>query len=154
MDLKKFRQIIREEVQKAIQDELKDILSEAVKIASTPQNPTFQPQPYIKTESTIKPKNSEILAKNNIPTSTGNPLLDILNETANSGEWKSLNSGYTSQDAAGWGGGINTPIVNTVNQMITNQGPVNNVNDINDIRIDAVPDFTGLMKNLKEKGKL
>jgi hypothetical protein len=35
--------------------------------------------------------------------------------------------------------------------MISKQGPVR---DINDVRIDAVPDFTGLMGKLKENGKL
>jgi hypothetical protein len=158
MDLKKFRQIIREEVKMAIQEELKSILSEAVQIASTPQNlskVTNITPPLIKRE--YKPKFSEIMAENKNSISTGNPMLDLLNETASEGEWRSLNGGYNASDAVNWAGGmpgmggINTPVVSSVNQMITTQGPVN---DINDVRIDAVPDFTGIMGKLKETGKL
>jgi hypothetical protein len=159
MDLKKFRQIIREEVKKAIQEELKDILSEAVVIASkpevSPKNESFKP--HVKVESNYKPSFSQIMGKEVPLKSTGNPILDLLNETAQSGEWKSLNGGYTSQDAVNWAGGLpgmggeNTPVVDSVEKMIKHQGPVH---DINDIRIDAVPDFTGLMGALKEKGKL
>lgn len=158
MDLKKFRQIIKEEVRQAIQEELKGIITEAIIIASTPEQKT-QPisQPYIKTESNYKPKFSEIMVENKTPISTGNPILDLLNETADSGEWKSLNGEFNAADAVGWNGGvpnmggINTPVVSSVNQMISNQGPIR---DINDVRIDAVPDFTGLMGKLKENGKL
>lgn len=156
MDLKKFRQIIREEVKQAIQEELKDILAEAVVIASTPEIKT-QTHPHIKTESTYKPKFSEIMTENKESVSTGNPILDLLNETANSGEWRSLNGGYTAQDVMSWSGGapgigdMNIPVVANVNQMVTQQGPVR---DINDVKIDAVPDFTGLMGKLKENGKL
>ena len=70
---------------------------------------------------------------------------------------KALNMNYTAQDAVNWSGGIpnmegaNTPVVSTVNQMISTQGPVR---DINDVKIDVVPDFTGLMNKFKEKGKL
>lgn len=166
MDLKKFKQIIREEVKKAIQEELKDILTEAIIIASEPKSPSVRvggqgtpnhTHPHVKIESTYKPKFSEIMAERRTPASTGNPILDLLNETANSGEWKSLNNGYTSQDVMSWAGGGpgmgggNTPVVSSVDQMITQQS---HVNDINDVRIDAVPDFTGLMSKLKENGKL
>jgi hypothetical protein len=48
-------------------------------------------------------------------------------------------------------GGANTPVVSSVDQMISKHAPVH---DINDVRIDAVPDFTGLMGKLKENGKL
>ena len=43
---------------------------------------------------------------------TGNPMLnDILNETAQGGEWKSINGPggvFNASQAQGWGGGINT----------------------------------------------
>ena len=45
MDVKQFRQIIREEVRKAMQDELRDILTEAVEIASRPEQPHSHTQP-------------------------------------------------------------------------------------------------------------
>jgi hypothetical protein len=160
MKLDVLRKLIREEVKKAIQEELKDILSEAVKIASTPKeesNIKHITQPHTKIKSKYKPKFSEIIAENKTSISTSNPILDLLNETANEGEWRSLNGGYNASDAVNWTGGmpsmggINTPVVPTVNQMISQQGPIN---DINDVRIDAVPDFTGLMSKLKENGKL
>lgn len=158
MKLDILRKLIREEVKTAIKEELKDILTEAIIIASKPEEKnqsTFQP--HTKIESTHKPKLSEVTTKKIVPTSTGNPLLDILNETAESGEWRSLNGGYNTSDAVNWAGGApgmggaNTPVVETVDQMITRQGPVR---DINDVSIDVVPDFTGLMGKLKENGNL
>ena len=54
MKLDAFRKIIREEIKKAIQEEMRDILLEAVKSASKPANsstPIKQPtQPYSKVE--------------------------------------------------------------------------------------------------------
>jgi len=159
MNLEALRKLIREEMRTVIQEELKSILTEAVVIASTPETKS-QVQKFdshVKTESTYKPKFSEIIAEKKAPVSTGNPMLDLLNETANEGEWRNLNSGFTAQDAVSWAGGMpgmggaNTPVVATVDQMISKQGPVH---DINDVRIDAVPDFTGLMGKLKETGKL
>ena len=84
-------------------------------------------------------------------------MFDLLNETANEGGWRSINGGYNAQDAVGWAGGMpgmggtNTPVVSSVDQMISQHAPAH---DINDVRIDAVPDFTGLMSKLKENGKL
>ena len=159
MKLDTLRKLIREEMRIVIQEELKSILTEAVVIASTPETKTQVQNfnPHIKTESTYKPKFSEIITEKKAPVSTGNPIFDLLNETADSGEWRSINGGYNAQDAVGFAGGMpgmggaNTPVVSSVDQMISKQGPVR---DINDVRIDAVPDFSGLMSKLKENGKL
>ena len=159
MNLEALRKLIREEMRTVIQEELKGILTEAVVIASTPETKSQVQNfnPHVKTESTYKPKFSEILAEKKAPVSTGNPMFDLLNETANAGEWRSINGGYNAQDAVGWAGGmpgmggINTPVVSSVDQMISQHAPAH---DINDVRIDAVPDFTGLMGKLKENGKL
>jgi hypothetical protein len=168
MKLDILRKLIREEMRTVIKEELKDILTEAVIIASEPKSPSTHPiserqgvsnttQPYTQIKPNFKPRFSEIMAEQKPLTSTGNPILDLLNETADSGEWRSLNGGYTAQDAVSWAGGIpsmggvNTPVVSSVDQMITRQGPVR---DINDVKIDVVPDFTGLMGKFKEKGKL
>ena len=159
MNLEALRKLIREEMRTVIREELKGILTEAVVIASTPETKS-QVQNFnthIKTESTYKPKFSEILAEKKTPVSTGNPMFDLLNETANEGGWRSINGGYNAQDAVGWAGGMpgiggtNTPVVSSVDQMISQHAPAH---DINDVRIDAVPDFTGLMSKLKENGKL
>jgi hypothetical protein len=159
MNLEALRKLIREEMRTVIREELKGILTEAVVIASTPETKTQVQNfnPHVKTESTYKPRFSEILAEKKTPVSTGNPIFDLLNETADSGEWRSINGGYNAQDAVGWAGGMpgmggaNTPVVSSVDQMISKHAPVH---DINDVRIDAVPDFTGLMGKLKENGKL
>jgi hypothetical protein len=158
MNLEALRKLIREEMRTVIREELKGILTEAVVIASTPETKTqAQTHPHVKTESTYKPKFSEILAEKKAPVSTGNPMFDLLNETANEGGWRSINGGYNASDAVSWAGGmpgmggVNTPVVSSVDQMISQHAPAH---DINDVRIDAVPDFTGLMGKLKENGKL
>jgi hypothetical protein len=168
MKLDAFRKIIREEVKKAIQEEMREVLLEAVKSASAPKsfgdtNPTLT-KPYTEIKSEYKPKFSEIIAEQQYQApkplpSTGNPMLDILNETAQAGEWRTLNGGeYNTSQAVGWSGGApgmtggsNTPVVATVDEMIKSQGPVR---DINDVRIDVVPDFSKFMGALKEKGSL
>jgi hypothetical protein len=159
MNLEALRKIIREEMRTVIQEELKGILTEAVVIASAPETKSQVQNfnPHVKVESTYKPKFSEILAEKKTPVSTGNPMFDLLNETVNEGGWRSINGGYNASDAVGWAGGmpsmggVNTPVVASVDQMVSQHAPVH---DINDVRIDAVPDFTGLMGKLKENGKL
>ena len=168
MNLDAFRKVIREEVKKAIQEEMREVLLEAVKSASAPKSfgttsPTLV-QPYVETKSEYKPKFSEVIAEQRYAApkplpSTGNPMLDILNETAQAGEWRTLNGGdYNASQAVGWAGGApgmmggsNTPVVATVDEMIKSQGPVR---DINDVRIDVVPDFSKFMGALKEKGSI
>jgi hypothetical protein len=168
MNLDAFRKVIREEVKKAIQEEMREVLLEAVKSASTPKSfgtasPTLV-QPYVHTEGQTKPRFSEVIAEQRYTApkplpSTGNPMLDILNETAQAGEWRTLNGdGYNASDAVSWAGGMpgmmggsNTPVVSSVDEMIKSQGPVR---DINDVRIDVVPDFSKIMGVLKEKGSL
>jgi hypothetical protein len=164
MNLDAFRKVIREEVKKAIQEEMREVLLEAVKSASAPKSFENTSPTLVHTENQTKPRFSEIIAeqkqyKPQPLVSTGNPILDILNETAQAGEWRTLNGGdYNASDAVGWAGGApgmmggsNTPVVATVDEMLKSQGPVR---DINDVRIDVVPDFTGLMSKLKENGKL
>lgn len=162
MKLDVFRKVIREEVKKAIQEEMRDILLEAVKSASKPNLTENQSitKPYSKVESTYKPTFSDIIAEERKPIpSTGNPMLDILNETAQAGEWRTLNGGeFNASQAVGWAGGApgmmggsNTPVVATVDEMIKSQGPVRHINDVS---IDVVPDFSKLMGALKEKGNI
>ena len=162
MKLDTFRKVIREEVKKAIQEEMRDILLEAVKSANKPKlTENKSTQPYSKVESTYKPSFSDIISEERKPIpSTGNPMLDILNETAQAGEWRTLNGGeFNASQAVGWaggapgmiGGGSNIPVVATVDEMIKSQGPVR---DINDVSIDVVPDFSKFMGALKEKGSI
>ena len=160
MKINQLRQIIREEVRSAMQGELRDILTEAVKIASEPSTPTNSLT--LKTESKKQKSFSELVNEDRKPPQNpkfetkGNPVLEALNETASSGEWRNINGGsFNAADAVGWAGGgpmggANTPVVNSVDQMI--QGK--RATDVTQVSIDAVPDFSGLMNNLKEKGKL
>ena len=86
-------------------------------------------------------------------------LLFFVSLSAQAGEWKTLNGGeFNASQAVGWNGGAphmiggsNTPVVASVDEMIKSQGPVR---DINDVSINVVPDFSGLMSKLKENGKI
>lgn len=160
MKIDQLRQIIREEVRSAIQVELKDILTEAVKIASEPNTPINSPT--LKTESMRQKSFSELVNEDRKPLQNpkfetkGNPVLEALNETAASGAWRNINGGtFNAADAVGWAGGgpmagANTPVVSSVDAMLKGK----KATDVSQVNIDSVPDFSGLMNNLKEKGKL
>lgn len=153
MKLEAFRKIIREEVRGVIKEELSLIMSTPITETKIVKKPVVE-------QKVNKPSFSEIVNEEVVqqkqPTfePTGNPMLDILNETAAAGEWRSLNGGYNSSHAAGFAGGMpggQTRVVNSVDEMLANKQPVN---DINQVVIDAVPDFSGVMGKLKESGKL
>lgn len=153
MKLDAFRKIIREEVRGVIKEELSLIMSTPVTETKVVKKPVVE-------QKVSKPSFSEIVNEEVVqqkqPTfePTGNPMLDILNETAAAGEWRSLNGGYNSSHAAGFAGGMpggQTRVVNSVDEMLANKQPVS---DINQVVIDAVPDFSGVMGKLKESGKL
>ena len=153
MKLDAFRKIIREEVRGVIKEELSLIMSTPITEIKIVKKPVVE-------QKVQKPSFSEIVNEEVVqqkqPTfePTGNPMLDILNETAAAGEWRSLNGGYNSSHAAGFAGGMpggQTRVVNSVDEMLANKQPVS---DINQVVIDAVPDFSGVMGKLKESGKL
>jgi hypothetical protein len=153
MKLDAFRKIIREEVRGVIKEELSLIMSTPITETKIVKKPVVE-------QKVSKPSFSEIVNEEVVqqkqPTfePTGNPMLDILNETAAAGEWRSLNGGYNSSHAAGFAGGMpggQTRVVNSVDEMLANKQPVS---DINQVVIDAVPDFSGVMGKLKESGKL
>ena len=153
MKLDAFRKVIREEVRSVIKEELSLIMSTPITETKTVKKPVVE-------QKVNKPSFSEIVNEEVVqqkqPTfePTGNPMLDILNETAAAGEWRSLNGGYNSSHAAGFAGGMpggQTRVVNSVDEMLANKQPVS---DINQVVIDAVPDFSGVMGKLKESGKI
>lgn len=153
MKLDAFRKIIREEVRGVIKEELSLIMSTPITETKIVKKPVVE-------QKVNKPSFSEIVNEEVVqhkqPTfePTGNPMLDILNETAAAGEWRSLNGGYNSSHAAGFAGGMpggQTRVVDSVDEMLANKQPVN---DINQVVIDAVPDFSGVMGKLKESGKI
>ena len=162
MNLDAFRKIIREEVKKAIQEEMREVLLEAVKSSSTSNplkssDPTLI-QPYVEIKSQTKPQFNEVVSSKITPIiPTGNPLLDILNETSQEGEWKTLNgNGYSATDAVSWNGGMpglsgHTPVVSNVDEMISRN---RHAKDISQVNIDVVPDFSKFMRNMKENGNI
>jgi hypothetical protein len=56
-----------------------------------------------------------------------------------------------SNMAQGFGGPVDIPVVNSVDQMLASSRPAG---DINSVRIDAVPDFSGLMSKMKQNGQI
>jgi|TARA_R110002050_G_scaffold25148_5_gene67152 hypothetical protein len=155
MKVEAFRKIIREEVRDVIKEELSLIMSTPVTETKVVQKPVVE-------QKTTKHSLAE-LTETVQPTAPQQPLFDsndpiaqILNETNAAGEWRNLNggSGYTAQDAVGFQGGMaggETKVVSSVDEMMASQPKTS---DINQVSIDAVPDFTGLMGKLKEDGKI
>jgi hypothetical protein len=126
MKLDAFRKIIREEVRGVIKEELSLIMSTPITETKIVKKPVVE-------QKVNKPSFSEIVNEEVVqqkqPTfePTGNPMLDILNETAAAGEWRSLNGGYNSSHAAGFAGGMpggQTRVVNSVDEMLANKQPV------------------------------
>jgi len=151
--IKLLRKVIREEVQSVVREEL-DLLLEAPESKKTVTE-TKKPVAKNSMVEAIKP-----VAKQPAKPSTftnNNILNDILNETANGGEWRSVIDG-TSQMAPNFGpsmgqyGGVAEPtVVSSVDQMLSSARPAG---DVTHVKIDAVPDFSGLMKTMKENGQI
>jgi hypothetical protein len=154
MKLDAFRKIIREEVRGVIKEELSLIMSTPITETKIVKKPVVE-------QKVQKPSFSELVNEEVVqqkqPTfePTGNPMLDILNETAAAGEWRNINGGgYTAQDAVGFAGGMPggaTKVVESVDQMLAGK---QGITDLNQVSIDAVPDFSGLMGKMKEQGKI
>jgi hypothetical protein len=157
MNLDALKKVIREEMRTVIQEELREILVDAVKIASTPEvnKGSTQKSSYIQPTTDYKSQFVESHNQSLNSQSTGNPLLDLLNETAESGEWRSLNGdGYNAADAVGWAGGMpggHTQVVETVDEMLSKN---KHAQDISQVNIDSVPDFSKLMNKMKENGSI
>jgi len=155
MKLDAFRTIIREEVRSVIKEELSLIMQTPITETKTVKKPVVE-------QKTTKPSFAEMVNEETVQQTqtqtpiapTGNPMLDILNETAAAGEWRNLNGGYNSSHAAGFAGGMSggaTKVVDSVDQMLAGK---QGATDITQVSIDAVPDFSGVMGKLKETGKI
>lgn len=157
MKLEAFRKIIREEVRGVIKEELSLIMSTPIT-----ENKIVK-KPVVEQKTKKKQTFSEIVNEEKQPQQpqkptkplfeSKDPLAQILNETAAAGEWRSLGGGdFTAQNAVGFAGGMpqqETKVVESVEQMSTSK-----TSDINQVSIDAVPDFSGMMDKFKEEGKL
>jgi len=120
--VKLLRKVIREEVQTTA----KNSMVESIK----PAKPT-------------QPLNPTAFTNNNI-------LNEILNETATNSDWRSVVN-MNSNMSQGFGGPVDIPVVNSVDQMLANTRPAG---DINAVKIDVVPDFSALMNKMKQDGKI
>lgn len=144
--VKLLRKVIREEVQAVVREELgilleapepKQVVAETKK--TTVKNSMVE---SIRPAKPTQPSKPTAFTNNNI-------LNQILNETAQAGDWRSI-ADMSSSDVMSFGG-AEPAVVNSVDQMLANTRPAG---DINSVRIDAVPDFSGLMQTMKAKGQI
>jgi hypothetical protein len=157
MKIEAFRKIIREEVRDVIKEELSLIMSTPVTETKVVQKPVVeqktQKQSLSELTETVQPTTPQQPTKPLFD--SNNPLAQMLNETAATGEWRNLNGGgYTAQDAVGFQGGMPggaTKVVESVDQMLAGK---QGATDVSQVSIDAVPDFSGLMGKMKESGKI
>jgi hypothetical protein len=154
MKIEAFRKIIREEVRDVIKEELSLIMQTPVTETKVVQKPVVE-------QKTQRPSLSE-LTEEPQPLQPTKPLFegvgalaDVLNQTHAEGGWRNINGGsMTAQDAVGFAGGMPggaTKVVDSVDAMLAGK---QGVTDINQVSIDAVPDFSGLMGKMKESGKI
>ena len=154
MKIEAFRKIIREEVRSVIKEELSLIMQTPITETKVVQKPVVE-------QKTQRPSLSE-LTEEPQPQQLTKPLFegvgalaDVLNQTHAEGGWRNINGGsMTAQDAVGFAGGMPggaTKVVDSVDAMLAGK---QGVTDINQVSIDAVPDFSGLMGKMKESGKL
>lgn len=152
--IKILRKVIREEVQLVVREELGLLLE----IPKPQKSITETKKSVIKNSlvDSIRPTKSQQSQKP-MSFTNNNILNDILNETANGDEWRSVIDG-TSQNAPNFSsmmgqyGGVSEPVVvESIDQMLANTRPAG---DINAVKIDIVPDFSNLMKTMKEKGQI
>lgn len=152
MKTSEFKQLLKETLREVLREELK-----VIKIALREHNSILQPYKKI-TPSTLG--YSEINSQP-IPNmqkisyqSTGNPMLDLLNETKSgmSGDdWRDMGT-MNSSMAQGINSFIEKPTqVGTVGDMLQNSSTSS---DLNQIEIDVVPNFSKLMGAMKEKGTI
>ena len=155
MKIEAFRKIIREEVRGVIKEELSLIMQTPITETKVVQKPVVE-------QKTQRPSLSELTEEPQQPQQPTKPLFegvgalaDVLNQTHAEGGWRNINGGsMTAQDAVGFAGGMPggaTKVVDSVDAMLAGK---QGVTDINQVSIDAVPDFSGLMGKMKEEGKL
>jgi hypothetical protein len=153
MKVETFRKLIREEVKRAIREELPSVLNE---INETPKGVAKPVRAFSGLFEEMDKKVKQPMIE-----TTGNPMLDLLNETRQQmtmgdEEWPSMGNydssainNYRAEMMGAFGGGA--PTVQTVDQMVQTARPAS---DVSHVQINAVPDFSKMMGALKEKGKI
>jgi len=143
--VKLLRKVVREEVQQVVREEL-GLLLETPEPKKTVVETKNSLVDSIKESIPAKPVTPTMFANNSI-------LNDILNETAVNGDFRSMgNFDSSNAQAFGMGNPMNeTAVVTSVDQMLSTARPAG---DVSQVQIDAVPDFSGLMKTMKENGQI
>jgi len=142
----KLIKIIQEVVRKEIRTALKEELGQKQPIKEQ-YNPTIQ-----NIKKTTKPK------------PTGNTLQDILNETAHEGDWRTLGGGTFGADQAmtfNWqqqmlneySSNDTVPVAKGGIETFIQQNN-NGAQDIRQVQVNSVPDFSAMMSTMKNKGML
>jgi len=153
MKVETFRKLIREEVKRALREELPSLLTEI----------NEQPKAIAKPGRAFSGLFEEMdKKKQQVVESTGNPMLDLINETKMSmlnegnNEWRSVGNfgsdsinNYKAEMMGAFGGGA--PTVQSVDQMVQTARPAA---DVSQVQINAVPDFSKMMGTLKQQGKI
>ena len=161
MKIEAFRKIIREEVRDVIKEELSLIMQTPITETKTVQKPVVEQKTQTNSLSELMKETPKTEIPKHETTAFSKPLFegvgaiaDVLNQTHAEGGWRNLNGGMTAQDAVGFQGGMPggaTKVVQSADDMLASAPKTT---DINQVTIDAVPDFSGLMSTLKEQGKL
>lgn len=148
----KLRQMIREEVTLAVRTEVKLLMKDLTVLM---ENRAPVQKPTVATNSlreSIKPIVKQQLM-HNAPQTTGDPISDLLNETAmgmQSEDYRSI-ANFTAQDApnfamAGQGYAGQTQVVEDMSSILQAARPAG---DVTSVQLpDAVPDFSHLMKHI------
>ena len=153
MKIEAFRKIIREEVRDVIKEELSLIMQTPITETKVVQKPVVEQKQKTNSLSELIGEKPQVQQPTKPLFEGAGALADVLNQTHTEGGWRNLNGGMSSQDAVGFQGGMPgapTKVVDSVDEMISNQ----KTSDINQVSIDAVPDFSGLMGKMKDAGKI
>lgn len=132
-----IRKVVRDEVRTVLREELADINKS-----------------QIVENKSVKNIVKDIPVRKEIK-STGNPIADLLQETAAEGSWRTLLNA-TSPMAPNFSS-MMPNINNHQTQTTTVEGFLKSAtpsNDVSQVQLGDVPDYTALMGKLKEKGKI
>ena len=129
-----IRKVVRDEVRTVLREELADINKSQIIESKSVKNLVKD----IPVKKEIKP--------------TGNPIADLLQETAAEGSWRTLLNA-TSPMAPNFSNMMSVPQsqATTVEGFLKSATPSN---DVSQVQLGDVPDYTALMGKLKEKGKI
>ena len=132
-----IRKVVRDEVRTVLREELADINKSQI----------------IENKS-VKNLVKDIPVRKEIK-STGNPIADLLQETAAEGSWRTLLNA-TSPMAPNFSS-MMPNISSHQTQTTTVEGFLKSAtpsNDVSQVQLGDVPDYTAIMGKLKEKGKI